>query len=328
MTTQDTTLCTSPWLNLADARLGTEVIYANDDFFAEKENLINSGRGIFIADKYTERGKWMDGWESRRKREPGNDWCIVKLGAPGMIHQVDIDTNHFLGNHPPHASIEICDQQTPPDANTIWQELLPKSPLKAGSQNFFDVPLAKSATYVRLQIFPDGGVARLRIYGKPRFSPKSTQHGLVDLAAGLNGARVIGCNDMFFSSKDNLIMPERGVNMGDGWETRRRRTPGNDWCVIEAATRGLVQKIEIDTAHFKGNFPDRFTLWGCDRPESDPMHLEESAWTEILGETKLAADQLLHVDQGIADVGPITHLRLNIIPDGGVSRLRCWGTAL
>ncbi|MGZ3652687.1 MAG: allantoicase, partial [Bdellovibrionota bacterium] len=160
----DTTL-SAKWVNLAEERVGTSVLDCSDDFFAEKENLIKPGRGIFIPDKYTDRGKWMDGWESRRKRVPGNDWAVVKLGLPGTIHGFDIDTNHFLGNHPPFASVDACELAGEPDSQTAWTEILPKSPLKPGSQNLFEISPTKRYTHVRLQIYPDGGVARFRVFG-------------------------------------------------------------------------------------------------------------------------------------------------------------------
>src|SRR5687768_5559141 len=201
--------------DLASERLGGQVLDCSDDFFAEKENLIKPGRGIFIADKYTERGKWMDGWESRRKRVPGHDWCIIKLATPGKIYGVDIDTNHFLGNHPPHASIDACN--VPAETNNFdevsWQEILPKSPLKAGSQNFYEIRnlttdkiSSNIYTHLRLNIYPGGGVARLKVYGEvfKDWNAVSTEEQ-VDLAAAINGAKSILCNDMFFSHMDNLI---------------------------------------------------------------------------------------------------------------------------
>ncbi len=321
----DANVRTSTWVNLADARLGTKVLWANDEFFAEKENLIKPGRGIFIPDKYTDVGKWMDGWESKRRRVPGNDACILRLGAAGKIEELDIDTNHFLGNHPPFASVEVCYSASDPDNNVDWQPLLPKSPLQPGSQNFFTVPTPKLATHVRLQIYPDGGVARFRVYGRAVLDVERVAGKEIDLVAAANGGRVAGCNDMFFGSKDNLIMPGRGVNMGDGWETRRRRVPGYDWCVVECATRGRIHKVEIDTAHFKGNYPDRAAIWACDAKGRDPLKLQDEEWKVMLPETKLSADTQHFFDKELQDVGPVSHVRLNIYPDGGISRMRCWG---
>jgi allantoicase len=247
--------------DLAAERLGGKAVYCTDDFFAEKENLLKPGRGIFIADKYTDRGKWMDGWESRRKRTEGHDWCVIKLATDGRVHGVDIDTNHFLGNHPPLASIEganIRADNVENFDNLNWKEILPKSSLEAGSQNLFEIKDKGVYTHLRLHIYPDGGVARLKVYGEvvKDWSGIDTARQ-IDLASALNGARPLACNDMFFSHMSNLIMPGRGINMGDGWETKRNRTPGNrDWVIIKLAHRGIIEKILVDTCHFKGNYPD------------------------------------------------------------------------
>lgn len=317
-------------LNLAAEKLGATVLYATDDFFAEKENLIKPGRGIFIHDKYTDRGKWMDGWESRRKRVPGHDWCVLALGAPGRIHGVDIDTNFFLGNHPPHASLEAC---AAPDGVALdsllrdetWTEILPKSPLNPGSQHYYGIDSDRVWTHLRLHIYPDGGVARLKVYGEV-FKDWSlvSSNDEIDLAAAKNGAKVLACNDMFFSSKDNLIMPGRGVNMGDGWETKRNRTPGNvDWCVLRLAHAGLIDHVLVDTCHFKGNYPDRCSLEGCNIAEGDDW--ENAAWTEFLPQVKLQADLKHPFKAELTAHGPFTHVRMKIYPDGGISRLRLYG---
>lgn len=318
--------------DLAAEKLGGKVLSCSDDFFAEKENLIKPGRGIFIADKYTDRGKWMDGWESRRKRTPGHDWCIVQLATSGKIHGVDIDTNHFLGNHPPHASIEAANI---PDTENIdfekveWIEILPKSPLEPGSQNFYEINDHNIYTHLRLNIFPDGGVARLKVYGEVFKNWTSVDKSeIVNLAAATNGAKSVLCNDMFFSHMDNLLMPGRGVNMGDGWETKRNRTPNNrDWVIIRLAHKGVIEKILVDTCHFKGNYPDSCSIEGCEIAYKDENKLDSAAfeWETILPASKLSADHEHFFENEIKNKGPFTHVRLNIFPDGGVSRLRLWG---
>lgn len=315
--------------DLAAERLGGKVLYATDDFFAEKENLIAPTRGVFIADKYTDRGKWMDGWESRRKRVPGHDWAVVQLATSGKIKGFDIDTNFFLGNHPPHASIEAIyleNAEGITDWDTLsWKEILPKSHLDAGSQNFYESNSDAIYTHLRLHIYPDGGVARLRVYGEV-FKNWDTFDASqeIDLLAAINGGQAIACNDMFFSAMSNLIMPNRGANMGDGWETKRNRTPNNrDWVVLKLAHKGTVDSIIVDTCHFKGNYPDSCSIEACVSDTDDVVN--NASWQTLLPQQKLSADFIHEFAQEVNDLGAVTHIRLNIFPDGGVSRLRIFG---
>ncbi|WP_333667137.1 allantoicase [Flavobacterium sp.] len=315
--------------DLAAERLGGKVLYATDDFFAEKENLILPTRGVFITDKYTDRGKWMDGWESRRKRTPGHDWAIIQLATSGKIKGFDIDTNFFLGNHPPHASIEAVNLESTDGItdweNVNWKEILPKSHLDAGSQNFYECQSDEIFTHLRLHIYPDGGVARFRVYGEvfKNWDAVSTEQQ-IDLAAAINGGQAIACNDMFFSAMSNLIMPNRGANMGDGWETKRNRTPNNrDWVILKLAHKGTVDSILVDTCHFKGNYPDSCLIEAC---VSDSNDVENTGnWEVLLPQQKLSADHEHLFTSELNKLGAITHIRLNIFPDGGVSRLRIFG---
>ena len=320
--------------DLAAEKLGGKVLYATDDFFAGKENLIKSGRGIFITDKYTDRGKWMDGWESRRKRTPGHDWAVIKLAAPGKIFGVDIDTNYFLGNHPPHASLEavtltgdIADDEWD---GLQWTEILVKSHLDAGSQNFFEINDHTPYTHLRLHIYPDGGVARLKVYGEVAKDWSSFPSDKeIDLAAAINGANAIACNDMFFSHMQNLIMPNRGENMGDGWETKRNRTPGNrDWVVVRLATRGIIDRVLIDTCHFKGNYPDSCSIEICDSIDDHAVLNDQVEWKPLLPQQKLSADHEHEFTTQLIPGVPGTHVRLHIYPDGGISRMRLFGKKL
>jgi allantoicase len=321
-------------VDLASERVGGKAILASDEFFAEKENLLKPGRGIFIPDKYTENGKWMDGWETRRKRTEGHDWCIIRLGLSGTIGGVDIDTNHFLGNHPPYASIEACclEGDTPDDAfdpeAAQWAEILEKSVLKPGSQNIFPVRDQRRWTHLRLNIYPDGGVARFRVYGHvvppwDRLKPDE----IVDLAAVTHGGAVVACSDMFFSPMQNMIMPGPSLNMGDGWETRRRRGPGYDWAVVRLGHAGEIRQLEIDTSHFKGNYPDRCSVDICYSPDEtvDSLNQHTLDWKVLLPETRLQANQRHFLEKELAKAGPATHVRLNIYPDGGIARFRAYG---
>lgn len=304
-------------VDLASERLGGSVLYATDDFFAEKENLVKQAVPVWKEHEYTDRGKWMDGWESRRKRAAGHDYAIVRLGAPGVIRGIVVDTSFFRGNYPSHCSLEACfaSPEAQVGALTDWIEILPKSELKGDSLNELPIESPYAFTHLRFHIYPDGGVARLRVYGDvvPEWHREGGLNRELDLAAVEHGGRVLTCSDMFFGRKHNLIMPGRAHNMSDGWETRRRRGPGNDWVIVQLATEAVVRRVEIDTSHFKGNYPDTCSIDSDDR--------------EILARTKLLPDtRHVFVDE-IEDVGPVTQVRLNVFPDGGVARLRVYATA-
>jgi allantoicase len=327
-------------IDLAAAALGGAVLGSSDDFFAEAGNLVLPGRAIFIPDKYTDRGKWMDGWESRRKRVPGHDWCVLALGTPGSVVGFDVDTQHFVGNSPAFVAIEGLSAPRDTPLETLlaaeWIDLLPQAPVRPDAQNLFAALPAAPVTHIRLHIFPDGGVARLRVFGRvvpdwaaPAMDDVTAAHvpaGAVDLAAVTNGGLALACSDAFFGPMNNLLLPGRAADMGGGWETRRKRAPGHDWILVRLGARGTIHAIEVDTNHFKGNFPDRCAIEGIDFASARITDLIASqAWTPILRETKLAADDRRFFANEIAAHGPITHVRLNIYPDGGVSRLRLWG---
>ncbi|MEE8200541.1 MAG: allantoicase [Candidatus Acidoferrales bacterium] len=322
-------------VDLASERVGGVALAANDEFFAPQENLLKSSRPVFIQDRYTDRGKWMDGWETRRRRTPGHDWCLIKLGLPGIIRGLVVDTSHFKGNYPEQCSLEACHAgagariEELRSAATSWVVILPQSALKGDTANRFPIENPNRFTHVRLNIFPDGGVARLRVYGEvvPDWARLGSPEAGVDLAAVENGGLVLACSDMFFGSRHNLLLPGRARHMGEGWETRRRRGPGHDWVLIRLGATGTVEKIEVDTAHFKGNYPESCSLEGC-RAEGaslDALTSSRVNWGEVLPRTQLAADTQYVFENELHSVGPITHVRFNIFPDGGVSRLRVFG---
>ena len=284
---------------------------------------------IFVPDKYDDHGKWMDGWESRRRRDGGYDWCVMELGVDGLIHGAEIDTSHFTGNYPPAASIEACAADANINDPSAWTEILPKTTLKGDQRQFMEIRERGPWHHIRLNIFPDGGVARLRLYGEaaPSWS-ENADDAQIELSALKNGGRIIAYNDAHYGDLWALLSEGRGKTMGDGWETRRRREPGNDWIVIALGARGIVDRIEIDTAHFKGNFPDGASIEAADFGSvAGDIEIDNTdAWKEIMPRQKLNADAI-H-DFGGADVqapSPVTHIRLNIYPDGGVSRLRLFG---
>jgi allantoicase len=306
------------------------VVFATDDFFADKARLISPAEPVFIPGKYDDNGKWMDGWESRRKRVPGHDWCVVKLGVPGVVAGFEIDTRHFTGNYPPGAEVEVCrsDALAPGD-EAGWVQVTPRLALKGDDRAWFPIDHAEPVTHVRLHIFPDGGVARLRVWG--RVAPDWSRVGpdaVVDLLAMANGGRGIIANDEHFGRVENLTAPGRGADMGDGWETRRRREPGHDWAILELGTFGRIEEVVVDTAHFKGNYPDRCAIQATARAHGSPEEIAAQAvdWPVLLPEVKLSADHIHVFRDELAQPGPVKFVRLNIYPDGGVSRLRMMGT--
>ncbi len=328
-------------VDLASEALGGHALGASDEFFAAAANLVRPGRAVFIEGKFTERGKWMDGWESRRKRTPGHDWCILELGVSGRVLGFDVDTQHFVGNAPSFASVEGL--SAPPGtplatlAGMPGTELLRPSALRPDSQNLFAALGGDVVTHLRLRIFPDGGVARLRAFGRvhPAWDADDRDdetrarapRGSVDLAALKNGAQALACSDAFFGPMNNLLLPGRAENMGGGWETRRRRGPGHDWIVVELGARGFAECVELDTRHFVGNYPERSTIDSIDAPGARITDLVASSeWAPLLPASTLRADARHFFDQALVQSpSPATHVRLNIFPDGGISRLRVWG---
>ncbi len=314
-------------VDLASAALGGRACLCSDDFFAPMGNLVEPAEAVCRPDFYTEQGKWMDGWESRRRRVPGHDWCIIELGVRGRVSGVDIDTSHFLGNHPPYASIDACTapKGTSPLAlrdKVSWIRILPQAPLQAGSHNLFSVLKRGPWTHLRLNIYPDGGVARLRVFGTPRPEERT---GVADLAAALNGGQAIACSDMFFGDASNLLLPERAETMGGGWESRRRRGGGHDWAIIRLGRPGQLEFLELDTNHFKGNYPDRCSVEGIYWRNAPILGLIDSPdWTEIMARTRMKPNRERRFP--VTEAGPYTHLRLNLFPCGGISRFRAHGT--
>jgi allantoicase len=316
------------YVDLAQPRLGSEVVYATDDFFADKSRLIEPAAPVWRDGVYDDNGKWMDGWESRRKRVPGHDWCVIRLGVPGEVAGFEIDTSFFTGNYPPGAMIEVARSAEAIPGEAAWTAVTSRLDLKGDDRLWSPIVHGEPVTHVRLHIYPDGGVARLRVWGRvlPDWSKVGADE-VVDLLAVANGGRGIIANNEHYGAVANLTAPGRGVNMGDGWETRRRREPGHDWAVLELGAAGLIEQIIVDTAHFKGNYPDRCSIQGAPAAQGSPEEIAAAAegWPALLPEVKLGADTLHVFQDELAAPGPIKFLRLNIYPDGGISRLRVMG---
>lgn len=309
--------------DLAVRAFGGTVMAASDESFAAKENLINAGAPGFRPQTFGAKGQEYDGWETRRRRSPGHDWAIVRLGAPGVIRGVIVDTAWFTGNHPAHASVEACRADGYPAAEDLdgWVEIVPKSPLTGDTSHEFAVAVKRRFTHVRLNVFPDGGVARLRVHGDVVADPALLTGLTIDLAALANGAAVTGCSDMFYSSPANVIMPGLARHQAEGWETARRRDDGNDWVVLRLAGCGRVDLVELDTSNLRFNAPGAARVRGADARTASLR--DDEAWFDILPRTRLRPDTVhrFRVDAG----RPVTHARVDIYPDGGLARVRLHG---
>ncbi|HVD23615.1 MAG TPA: allantoicase [Lapillicoccus sp.] len=310
--------------DLASRALAGSVVYANDELFAQRENLITPGRAVFSTEDFGHKGKVYDGWETRRRREPGHDWAIVRLGVPGVVRGVNVDTSWFKGNYPPYASVEAASFEWHPSVDELeaadWVTLVEKSPVSGDTDNYFSVEDGRRYTHLRLTIYPDGGVARFRVHGEPVPDPRFLT-GTVDLAALENGGSVTDCSNMFYSSPTQILQPGRARIMGEGWENARRRDDGNDHVTVKLAAPGLVRRVEIDTSYFVGNAAGWARLSGVNEATGDVD--DPSTWTELVPKTRLQPDTR-HFFRVRPDAA-VTHVRLDVYPDGGLARLRVNG---
>ncbi|GAY18188.1 allantoicase [Mycobacterium sp. shizuoka-1] len=308
--------------DLAARPAGGAVLWANDDLFAERENLITPSSAEFRPATFGHKGQIYDGWETRRRRgirPDDHDSAIVRLAAPAIVGGVVVDTAWFTGNYPPQISVEAAWVEGYPDVedvvhNSDWTTIVERVSVNGDTRNPFPVNSARRWTHVRLSIYPDGGVARFRVHGESLLDPRLVDGLPLDLAALENGARVTACSNMFYSSPNNLLLPGTARTMGEGWETSRRRDDGNDWVQVRLAGEGVPTAVELDTSYFIGNAPGAARLMGRD---------DADEWFELLPTTTLQPDTrhrfLLDVER------PVTDARLDIYPDGGMARLRLFG---
>ncbi len=317
---------TNGLIDLAQPRLGTKVIYKTDDFFASANRIINPSLPIFKEGVFDKNGKWMDGWESRRKRTSGHDHIILKLGKPGKISKVDVDTSYFNGNQPAMISIEGAYSHLNKINQLKWVSIIPKKKTKANSHHFFSIKNKKIFTHIKFNIFPDGGVARLRLYGSIAKS-KKIENKKINLASLLDGASVIACNNEHFGKAENILAPGKAKNMGDGWETRRRRDKGYDWLILNSIDGNEIDKIEISTHHFKGNFPSHCSLQAAYLSKKNSKQIVKSSnkWSYLLNKTKLSSNKTHIFKNTLMKKEKINHIRINIFPDGGISRFKIFG---
>ena len=315
-------------IDLAQSRLGSKIVYKTDEFFAPAKRIINPWPPIFKEGVFDKHGKWMDGWETRRKRTKGYDFLILKFGKPGLIKKVDVDTSYFSGNHPDQISLQACiSKKKIPDKKTKWITIIKKSRTKANRHHFFKVKNKNYFTHIKLNIFPDGGVARLRVYGSMETYNK-TNNKIQNLTSIINGAVPIACNNEHFGRAENILAPGIGKNMGDGWETRRSRGKNFDWLIIKFGKPGLIKKLEIDTHHFKGNYPDTCSIQTANisKDISTNFIIKSSAkWKILLKKAKLSANKKHIFKKLLLKRNKENFLRINIYPDGGISRIRAFG---
>jgi len=317
MTVEDEILTQLP--DLASRRVGGSVLVANDEFFAERENLIRPEEPVFRPLTFTNKGQEYDGWETRRRRrEPGDhDWAIVRLGIPGVPKVIVVDTAFFKGNFPPFATVEGCGVDGYPDVDDLvdaeWETIVDHAALNGDAKNVFTVDSRTRYTHIRLKIFPDGGVARLRVHGEAVADPRWLTDVPLDLAALVNGGSVAECSNWFFSLPNNMLQPGESRFMADGWETARRRDDGHDWAVIGLAAPAIPRVVEIDTTHYKGNAPDRVSMSGFVGGEWVPMLVDQRLQPDTSHRFRVELDR------------PVSQVRLDIFPDGGIGRVRVYG---
>ena len=315
-------------IDLAQSRLGSKIVFKTNEFFAPAKRIINPWPPVFKEGVFDKHGKWMDGWETKRKRGKGYDYLILKLGRPGRISKIDIDTSYFSGNQPSKVSLHACfSKKKLPNKNSKWTTILKKKPTKANSHHFFNIKNKSIFTHIKLNIFPDGGVARIRIYGSMKILKNFTGK-VLNLTSVLNGATPIACNNEHFGRAENILAPGMGKNMGDGWETRRSRGKNFDWLIIKCAAAGKIDKIQIDTHHFKGNYPDKCSIQAAfiDKKISSRAIVNNSKkWKLLLNKVKLYAHKKHNFKNNLMKDKKVNYIKINIFPDGGISRIRVFG---
>ena len=316
-------------IDLAQSRLGSKIVYKTDEFFAPAKRIINPWPPVFKEGVFDKHGKWMDGWETKRKRNKGHDYLILKLGRPGKIHKVDIDTSYFNGNQPSKVSLDACySKNILPNKNSRWINILKKKSTKPNSHHFFNIKNKSIFTHIKLNIYPDGGVARIRIYGKVELKNVNFRNKLINLSSMLNGASIVGCNNEHFGRAENILAPGKSKNMGDGWETRRSRGKNFDWLIIKFGRTGTINKIEIDTHHFKGNYPDKCTVQAAyisKKISNYSIVKKSNKWKSLLNKVKLKANKKHSFNNRTMKKNKINFIKINIYPDGGISRIRAFG---
>jgi len=314
--------------NLTSSTLGTKIHFFSDQFFGAASRMLSDSEPVFKEGIFDTNGKWMDGWETRRKRIPGHDYVIIELGKSSKIDEILIDTSFFNGNQPEFASIDGCYTNKRSLKQATWINILKKKKLQPNKKHYFKSNSNKTFKFVRLNIFPDGGVARLRLFGNIDLSKEKFLKKKFDLASVLNGTKIIACSDEHFGKAENILSPGKSKNMGNGWETKRRRGKGNDWVILKLGTKGLISHFEINTHYFKGNYPSHFSIQvsSFSNISSIKKIVQKShKWKTILKNIKLKPNNTLTIKPNIQSNDYTSMIRLNIYPDGGISRFRVFG---
>lgn len=313
-------------IDLASHAFGGRLLEASDEAFSPAERLLAAEPPV--PRRPGERRR--DAWETRRRRgEPGHDWAIVRLGMRGLLRRVVVDLSHAGADRPESCALEAVD--LPGDPNIVelvrdphrWTSVVPRTMLADGP-NHFGVPPGAPATHARIVVYPDGAVARLRCLGEPVPPDGLLERGkAVDLAAVASGARVVDCSDAGGSSPNRMLGAPGGFP--EGWLTGRRRAPGHEWAVVRLAGAGIVERLVIDASGFRGEAPEAVSVHGLLSPGADRETLRSSRWETIVPEFPLGAKR--HELGGLPAAGPFSHLRLDLLPDGGVTRFSAFGTS-
>jgi allantoicase len=410
-------LATAELKNVGSASAGSNIFFATDEWFASADNMLQDEPPTFDPVLFCEQGKVMDGWETRRRREAGHDWCVISLSQRANIVGIEIDTAHFTGNNVPHISLELADLNaaqtttllaglpgalerllhggrqgvghTPEDVQHAkdtcssyeWKELLPKTPLQPGYEpsrmHYFTLPEVFVGTHVRVNYYPDGGVARLRLWATPAegvhretqplylpittgktctvlphssadIPPSRQDYDYMELSAAKNGGQGLQCSNKHYGEPSNLIQDTLGKDMGDGWETARHPdrpsvlikdpetglldSPLLDWAILKLGKVAVdgVARILLDTKHFRGNYPESVLVEGCFAEHGTPDdRIPQADWFELVKRSRMApdAEHVFDADLGQLEnvTRAVTHVRISIFPDGGLSRVRVYG---
>jgi len=317
---------------LIDLAADGKVLQSSDQFFAAASNLLKPTEAVPAAGRITTRGRWADGWVTRRRRGPtGHDWALIRLGRPGVLHHAVIDTRGLEGEEPAECSLEAASMPGDPGIVDLvrsrerWEEVVPRSPVGAGARNEFPVTHPEPVTHIRLVVYPDGGVTRLRCLGEP-IPPPGLLDGEtgVDLASIANGGLAVACSDHRFGAPGRMLRAGKPRDPGEGWETRRERRSAPHWVVVRLAGPGAIDRIEIDTTGYEGSTPESCRIEAVRAPGAGPAMLDHLPWQHLLPDTPLDEGRL-QVFTDLAAVGEVTHLRLQIHPDGGIARFRAFG---